>query len=153
MKFEAEAVKIESPAVEEVIKDILCKGYALVAAMECGWFVLSDEITSIAALSNKEMVMASFAGTIQAIKDGDVVTREDWDNLHLIVIHCPEDVHVWDSYLNPFIKVQAVILNVVEFQQYAMPISRRILELKAFDLHDDVLAQALLERQTEQIEG
>lgn len=132
------------------IEGIECEGFSLVAKTSVGCYLLGDDEHGIQQLPNKEVFIDEFQDAAALIKnDESGQARKDWDELHLICIHTPSKIDVIKGFASGIIKWQSIYLPSasLQFTGVGCPISEDILKLKAFDLHDDIIAQVNLERE------
>lgn len=145
---EDQAAEVQQGPIDEVINNVKCRGYSLVAKTLTGYWLATNG-TDVEVISNKETMMEQFSNVYNVKAEIDEISaRKDWDDLHLIVIHMPISANEIVQYLDP--AFGAVILmggnSIMGFA--GIPVSADIVtNLKAFDLHDDVVASHSLEKQ------
>lgn len=147
--FEDKAEKVVSDSVEETINNIKCKGFTLVAKTVAGAYLLTDN-KGIQVVPNKTGIMFSFLEIISNLKSENF--RKQWDDLHLIAIHCPIDMIAISDLLPSVIQGSVDLClkdkDISFFYSSGVPISTEILQFKAFDLHDDLIAQYNTEKES-----
>lgn len=140
-------IKISTP-VEEVINDIRCLSFGLVAHLSTGFYILGSEPGTIGSVETKQGMIDSFDFIIERLKDStDILSRQQWEDANLICIHIPIDSAGIQNFTSPSIGAQSLFLDFGFIQQMGIPVSEEILKLKAFNLKEDVIAQADLSRQ------
>lgn len=134
------------------INGVECEGFSLVAKTSVGLFLLGDDIHGIQQLPTKEIIAGAFEDiAIRINDDATQQARKDWDELHLICIHTPAKMEDIKAFASGIIKWQNVYLPspILGFQGVGLMVSEDILKFKAFDLHDDIIAQVGLEKRGE----
>lgn len=130
------------------IDGVECEGFSLVAKTSVGCFLLGDD-TGIQQVPTKEAAMEAFADIPTLIEDDATQqARNDWDELHIICIHTPKKLEDIKKFSSGIIKGQTIYIpsKSLVFSGVGVPVSELILKFKAFDLHDDIIAQVNLEK-------
>lgn len=141
--------KTEVAFTEEVVNDVLCEGFMLLAQTSVGLFLLGSEPRQVQVIPTKQNMLISFEPIAKALQEGDSILRGYWDEFHPIVLHHPKDDKVIQAYMSSIIgSGQVTLAYEPVFSSYGVPVSPEILKLKAFDLHDDIIAEANLEKET-----
>lgn len=144
MKEEEEEPRFSSNAPEETINGVLCSGYMVIAKTSVGIIMTSDG-SFLQAVYNKEGIMNAFTPEVPLM--GNEKQREIWDELHYVAIHCPVDNEDMKKYLSPLFKDQQLWGNWGDYTVAGMLVTPKILELRAFDIHDDIIAQYNLSKE------
>lgn len=134
-------------APEIVVSGTRCQGYFIVAKTNVGCFYLGSEPGGLQIIPSKENMTQSFDPIVEVLRNTNIAMRKQWDALNLIVCHCPVDEKEIKPYLSPIVGNQSVILSTPFMSGYGTPISDEVLKLKAFSIHDDVVASASLEKE------
>jgi hypothetical protein len=138
--------EIKSLTIEETINGVVCRGFAVVFLLEDVTLIKAEEAAVYTYLTKSAFEDASekFA---QQIQKGGEVTRQEFEAIHPIVIHCPKSEEDLKSLLHPFVRGTSY-LNSNILSSFVMLAQReKVLPLKAFDMKEDILASVGVENQ------
>lgn len=144
-----EHVREETEFEKSTVNGVACEGFSLIAKTSVGIFLLGDD-DGIQQLPTKQAILESFNDIAGRINNDDTQqARKDWDELHLICIHTPVKMEVIKTFASGLIKWQLIYLpsSTLSFTGVGCPVTEEVLKFKAFDLHDDIIAQVNLEKE------